>query len=126
MGEPSKLQGRKLAQALFEPMKQQLWAEAGSMLREDQAPYGSERQRKLRSPDEVFAEAACEVERIILGHAVEGWQSDEEAQKKMSRDIDDYLFALQRQAEVDLALSQVDDFIERAITVAKECLVDGS
>ncbi|MDA7901150.1 hypothetical protein N9B06_00380 [bacterium] len=121
MGEPSKLQGRKLAQALFEPMKQQLWAEAGSMLREDQAPYGS-----VRSPDEVFAEAACEVERIILGHAVEGWQSDEEAQKKMSRDIDDYLFALQRQAEVDLALSQVDDFIERAITIAKECLVDGS
>lgn len=121
---PQVLVGRELAQALFGPMKEQLWSRAGPVVREDRVPYGSERQRKLRTPDEVFAEAACEVEKIIRGHAIAGWQVDDEAQNRMRHDIDDYLFALQRQAEVDLSLSQVDDFIDRAILITKGCLKD--
>ena len=121
---PKVLVRRELAQALFGPMKEQLWSRGSPVVREDRVPYGSERQRELRTPDEVFAEAACELERIICGHAIAGWRVDDKAQKRMRHDIDDYLFALQREAEVDLSLSQVDDFIDQAILITKGCLED--
>lgn len=117
---PASLAGKDLAQAFFGSMKEQLTEEPPptNMLMEDSVPYGSGKPK--RSPEEIFADAACEVENIIRKHNIVGWRENEDAQNRMRNDIDDFLYELQREAGIKLSLDQMDSFIETAISIAKK------
>ena len=74
--------------------------------------------------EEGHAEAACEVERIICGHAIAGWRVDDKAQKRMRHDICLFHTADAADAQVGVALGQGRNFINQAILITKGCIED--
>jgi len=70
--------------------------------------------------DEVTAEAAIAVQRILDSHRKVNFWDDEDAQKQVLNAIDDYLFdELKERKGLGLSLEQMDEIIDKVIQVAK-------
>ncbi|MBL9153303.1 MAG: type I restriction endonuclease subunit R [Verrucomicrobiales bacterium] len=129
---PDVLKESDLSRALFGALKEQLampLADSGVSgtvapdgpggFREDDGPrYGGDRPKAPPPADQLLAEAAVDMDQIIRRHAVVRWRENLDAQNRMRNDLDDFLFALQRQRGVTLSFAQMDAIIEAAIRIA--------
>jgi type I restriction enzyme R subunit len=89
------------------------------VVREDAATYGTDEARRPPPPtDEVLAEAAVAMDKIIRNHAVVRWRENVDAQNRMRNDLDDFLFELQKQKGIALSFVQMDAIIENIIRIA--------
>ena len=68
--------------------------------------------------EEILAEAACGMEKIIKRHAVVRWRENPDAQNRMKNDLDDYLFDLQKVKGFSLNFSEMDGIIDAVIGIA--------
>ncbi|MGE0131076.1 MAG: type I restriction endonuclease subunit R [Blastocatellales bacterium] len=67
----------------------------------------------------IATEAAIEIDRIIQDCKVVDWTSNPDVQNEMRNRIDDYLYALKKQREIDLSLDEMDFIIESSINLAR-------
>ena len=123
---PDRLRERDFARALFGTLQESLGEtmsgteeEGVGAVGEDAGVYGGDEHSKLSSPDELLVEAACQVENLIRKHCIVNWRENEDTQNRMRNDIEDYLFELQKERGIELTWDQMDVFIERAISVAR-------
>ncbi len=116
--EPDILKDKDLSRALFGVLKEELDRGASSsIVREDEAEYGSGRENRP-SIQNVLAQAACEMEKIIRPHAVVRWRENTDAQNRMRNALDDYLYDLQKAQGIELSFEQMDAIIEAVIRIA--------
>jgi len=122
---PESLKENDLSRALYGALKEQMDgapasedAGSASVVREDPQPYGADLPARKPTPDEVLAEAACEMEKIIRKHAVVRWRENIDAQNRMRNDLDDFLFDLQKRKGIVLSYTQMDAIIENVIRIA--------
>jgi type I restriction enzyme R subunit len=122
---PESLKENDLSRALYGALKEQMDgapasedAGSASVVREDPQPYGADLPARKPTPDEVLAEAACEMEKIIRKHAVVRWRENIDAQNRMRNDLDDFLFDLQKRKGTVLSYTQMDAIIENVIRIA--------
>ena len=85
------------------------------------APYDGQTARAVPTPPlvDLLAEVACEIEGIIRRHAIVRWRENADAQNHMRNDLDDLLFALQRDKGVKLTFDQMDAIIESILRIAR-------
>jgi len=120
---PSSLLERDMARALYGTLKDSV--DLASFNRDHSVEEGKGAYSQGRTPEtertsqDLFAQAACEVEDIIRRHTIVGWRENMDAQNRMRNDIDDFLFDLQKRHNVKLSLEQMDQFIENAIRIAQ-------
>jgi len=119
------LKENDLSRALYGALKEQMDppptpdpGEGTALVREDTQPYGTDLPIRKRAADEVLAEAACEMEKIIRQHAVVRWRENIDAQNRMRNDLDDFLFDLQKKKGIALNFTQMDAIIENVIRIA--------
>jgi len=78
---------------------------------------------KLKAPPpdarKIAAETALEIDRIIQRQKVVDWISNTDVQNEIRNLIDDYLYELKKQREIDLSLDDMDFIIESSIKIAK-------
>jgi type I restriction enzyme R subunit len=67
----------------------------------------------------IATEAALEIDRIIRKKRVVDWASNTDAQNEIRNEIDDYLYALKEQYEIDLSFDDMDSIVESSINIAK-------
>lgn len=119
-----KLRERDLARALFGSLKEELGHSLSTpeptaeTVEEAPSQYGQTKVATI-TPDELLAEAACQVEDVIRKNSIVGWRDNTDAQNRMRNEIDDYLFDLQQQQKMKLSLEQMDAFIESALRIAR-------
>jgi type I restriction enzyme R subunit len=122
---PEALQTNDFSRALFGELKTQINTQRvndatadDGVVREDGPAYGADIPPRKPAADEVLAEAAFEMEKIIRKHAVVRWRENVDAQNRMRNDLDDFLFDLQKQKGVVLSFVQMDAIIENVIRIA--------
>ena len=122
---PESLKVNDFSRALFGELKTQITTqtptdstENESVVREDAPAYGADLPPRKPAADEVLAEAAFEMEKIIRKHAVVRWRENVDAQNRMRNDLDDFLFGLQKQKAIALSFTQMDAIIENVIRIA--------
>ncbi|MBX3737393.1 MAG: type I restriction endonuclease subunit R [Candidatus Didemnitutus sp.] len=118
---PAALRERDLARAFYGALKEQLAesvrASAATHVEEDPAPYSGH--RPTPRVEEILAEAACEIERIITRHAVVRWRENVDAQNRMRNEMDDFLYRLQDERGFKLTLVQMDAIVETSLRIAR-------
>jgi len=122
---PEMIRQNDLSRALFGALKEQIASESSvpanehsSVVREDPASKEGGSAGSNSPTDEILAEAAVAMDKIIRKHAVVRWRENVDAQNRMRNDLDDFLFDLQRQKEITLSYAQMDAIIEAVIRVA--------
>ena len=122
---PEVLKENDFSRALFGELKTQIntqppadTTEDDGVVREDMPTYGADIPSRKPAADEVLAEAAFEMEKIIRKHAVVRWRENVDAQNRMRNDLDDFLFDLQKQKGIVLSFVQMDAIIENVIRIA--------
>jgi type I restriction enzyme R subunit len=122
---PEVLKENDLSRALFGALKEQMAVKPSSeatgddgVVREDTPTYGGDTPRPPPPTDEVLAEAAVAMDKIIRNHAVVRWRENVDAQNRMRNDLDDFLFDLQKQKGIVLSFVQMDAIIENVIRIA--------
>ncbi len=116
--EPDILKDKDLSRALFGVLKEELdRGSSSSTVREEAAEYGGGRESRP-SLQNVLAQAACEMEKIIRPHAVVRWRENTDAQNRMRNALDDYLYDLQKAQGIELSFEQMDAIIEAVIRIA--------
>ncbi|MGH9754315.1 MAG: type I restriction enzyme subunit R domain-containing protein, partial [Blastocatellia bacterium] len=68
---------------------------------------------------EIAIETALEIDRIIREHKVVDWISNPDVQNRMRNRIEDYLYELKKQREIDLNFEDMDFIIESSINIAR-------
>lgn len=71
-------------------------------------------------PSALAAEMAVRIEEIIETHRRVGWQTSQDAVKRMANDIDDYLFDQQDRTGVRLSTADMDEILERCLAIARK------
>ncbi len=120
---PEVLKQNDLSRALFGALKEHMplkiaegFEESDHSVLEESPDYGNSR---IALPtDDILAEAAVSMDKIIRKHAVVRWRENVDAQNRMRNDLDDFLFDLQKQRGLTLAMAQMDAIIETAIRIA--------
>jgi type I restriction enzyme R subunit len=122
---PAVLKENDFSRALFGELKTQIntqpsadTTEDDGVVREDAPAYGADIPPRKPAADEVLAEAACEMEKIIRRHNVVRWRENVDAQNRMRNDLDDFLFDLQKEKAIVLNFVQMDAIIENVIRIA--------
>jgi type I restriction enzyme R subunit len=122
---PAVLKENDFSRALFGELKTQIntqpsadTTEDDGVVREDALAYGADIPPRKPAADEVLAEAACEMEKIIRRHNVVRWRENVDAQNRMRNDLDDFLFDLQKEKAIVLNFVQMDAIIENVIRIA--------
>jgi type I restriction enzyme R subunit len=122
---PELLKENDLSRALFGELKTQIKTQQRNDVsaddgtaREDANAYEANSPTRPPTADEVLAEAAFEMEKIIRKHAVVRWRENVDAQNRMRNDLDDFLFDLQKQKGLVLSFVQMDAIIENVIRIA--------
>ncbi|MCB1087371.1 MAG: hypothetical protein KDM63_10025, partial [Verrucomicrobiae bacterium] len=125
---PEVLKDSDLSRALFGALKEQMAipladasaaSPAGPVMREGDGPtYGGGGKPPSPPADQILAEAAIDMDRILRRHAVVRWRENVDAQNRMRNDLDDFLFALQREKGITLSFAQMDAIIEAVIRIA--------
>ena len=117
---PDILRNRDLSRALFGALKEQLANPAlkDSIVREGDTEDASGTEVSAAVAEQVLVEAACSMEDIVRRHAVVRWRENMDAQNRMKNDLDDFLYALQKQKGIKLSFAQMDAIIESVIRIA--------
>jgi type I restriction enzyme R subunit len=128
---PPAVRHSDLAKAFFGELKSQLaptqatevGPESGfdGAVHEGRANYSGQPSAAKTAPNlaDLLAEVACDIERIIRKHAIVRWRENADAQNQMRNDLDDLLFALQRDKGVKLSFDQMDAIIESILRIAR-------
>ncbi len=78
---------------------------------------------RLRTPlpnaPRIAAEAALEFDRIIQEHTVVDWNSNPDVQNEIRNLIEDHLYELKKQHDIELSFDDMDSIIESSINIAK-------
>jgi type I restriction enzyme R subunit len=70
--------------------------------------------------ENISADAAIAIHEILMQHKKVHFWDDEDAQKQVVNEIDDYLFdVVKNEKGLDLSLEQMDEIIEKVLQVAK-------
>jgi type I restriction enzyme, R subunit len=77
-------------------------------------------QSPLPNSKKVAAEAALEIDRIILKKKVVDWTSNQDVQNEMRNEIDDYLYTLKESNNIDLGFEDMDFIIDESINIAQK------
>jgi type I restriction enzyme R subunit len=122
---PEVLKQNDLSRALYGALKQQMAAnpaeqehEISGRVREDGLSAGEGQPRSAPPTDEILAETAVSMDKIIRRHAVVRWRENIDAQNRMRNDLDDFLYDFQRQKGVIVSFAQMDAIIEAVIRIA--------
>jgi type I restriction enzyme R subunit len=117
---PNLLNNRDLSRALFGALKEQLANPAlrDSVVREGEPEDSTAAEAALADAEQVMAQAACDMEDIVRRHAVVRWRENMDAQNRMRNELDDFLFALQKEKGIKLSYAQMDAIIESVIRIA--------
>lgn len=116
---PDLLKERDFSRALFGALKEQL-NDPGlrrSIVREGE-PDGTDVESSAAVAEQILVEAACSMEDIVRNHAVVRWRENIDAQNRMRNDLDDFLYALQKEKGIKLSFAQMDAIIEAVIRIA--------
>ncbi|NCC51274.1 MAG: restriction endonuclease subunit R, partial [Spartobacteria bacterium] len=106
---PEKLSGNEDAMAFFGVIKTLLEPQM------DTDEHGGENKW-----EDVIAETAIAVHKILEKYRKVHFWDDEDAQKQAVNEIDDYLYdELKTERGIELSLDQMDDIIEKVLQVAK-------
>lgn len=125
---PESVRGSDLAKAFYGELVSQLGgapavaaegAGEDSAVNESPAAYGAGRASVTSSSGEVLGGVACDIEKIIQGHAIVRWRDNADAQNSMRNDLDDLLFDLQRNKGLKLSFEQMDSIIESILRIAR-------
>lgn len=65
------------------------------------------------------AEAALRIERIVDRHRIVNWINNSDVQNRMRTEIEDFLFELKDQHDVDLDFDNIDEIMERCLDIAR-------
>ncbi len=68
---------------------------------------------------QLATEAALEIDRLILNLKVVDWATNPDAQNEMRNQIDDYLYALKEDHNLEMSFAEMDSIIDDSITIAK-------
>ncbi|MBL9116905.1 MAG: type I restriction endonuclease subunit R [Verrucomicrobiaceae bacterium] len=122
---PEVLKQNDLSRALFGALKEQMVPSGGrdqqpteGVLMENEAIYGSGPSSSPLPEDEILANAAVRMDAIIRKHAVVRWRENVDAQNRMRNDLDDFLFALQKERGFTLSYAQMDNILDKVISIA--------
>jgi type I restriction enzyme R subunit len=79
----------------------------------------SRKNGSIPNPKELAAKAALKIDELILQNRVVDWTSNLDVQNRMRNQIDDYLYEMKEENEIDLTLEDMDFIIESALKIAK-------
>jgi hypothetical protein len=79
----------------------------------------SENPRTKELPEEVLADIALEMERLIEKRKIRDWITNRDIHKAMMTDIEDYLYTLEDQQGWALTSVEMDLLLEQLLEVAK-------
>lgn len=116
---PVKLEGHREAQAYFGVLNEIFESALADYRKvaEESPAYVS----KSNGPNpELAAGMALDIEGIIAKRKIRDWVRSEDVVKGMQNDIDDYLFDMRDHGTVDISTSDMDQIIERCISVARK------
>lgn len=68
---------------------------------------------------ELAAQVALKIDQLITTNRVVDWTSNLDVQNQMRNQIDDYLYEMKEENEIDLTLEDMDFIIESALKIAK-------
>lgn len=68
---------------------------------------------------EIAAEAAIQIDDIILKNRVVDWAANTDIQNAMRNDIDDYLYTMKESESIELDLDDMDSIVETSLDIAK-------
>jgi len=71
-------------------------------------------------PEDVLADMAIEIEKIIEKRKIRDWVANRDIQKAMMNDIEDYLYAIKVQYDLPLTGVEMDLILEQLLEVAKQ------
>ena len=71
-------------------------------------------------PEDVLADMAIEIEKIIEKRKIRDWVANRDIQKAMMNDIEDYLYAIKAQYALSLTAVEMDLILEQILEVAKQ------
>ncbi|HNO80332.1 MAG TPA: HsdR family type I site-specific deoxyribonuclease [Phycisphaerae bacterium] len=71
---------------------------------------------------EAAVDAAAAIDEIIESRAIVGWKENQDRQKEMRQAIDDYLFDLNDEHQLDLSIEQIDAVIDSCMERARAIL----
>ncbi|WP_408955808.1 type I restriction endonuclease subunit R [Natroniella sp. ANB-PHB2] len=87
-----------------------------------QAFYGATKEIIERNNDldneEVIGEIALEVDEIIAQHSKVDWHDNIEVHKRIEQELDDLLFKINKESDLDLSLDQIDEIIDNVKVIA--------
>jgi type I restriction enzyme, R subunit len=70
-------------------------------------------------PEDVLADTAIEIEKIIERRKIRDWVSNRDIQKAMMNDIEDALYTLKDQQNIALTTTEIDLVLEQVLEVAR-------
>ncbi len=73
----------------------------------------------IANKNELAAHAALKIDELIGTNRVVDWVSNLDVQNQMRNQIDDYLYEIKEENEIDLTLEDMDFIIESALKIAK-------
>ncbi|QOJ04356.1 MAG: type I restriction endonuclease subunit R [Planctomycetia bacterium] len=65
------------------------------------------------------AEAANEIDRIILSRRIVNWTANPDQQNRMRQDVEDFLFELKERSGIPLTFDDIDGIIENCLSIAR-------
>lgn len=86
------------------------------------AYYGVLRQwldLQFADADDVMADTSLNINHVIDKHKIRDWSGNRDVQNKMAIDLEDLLYALKGQYDLNLTSNKMDEIINTIIMVAK-------
>jgi type I restriction enzyme R subunit len=76
-------------------------------------------ENKLNDPKTIAAQAALQIDEIVLKNRVVDWTSNTDTQNRIRNEIDDFLYELKEQESIDFSFDDMDLIVENALDIAK-------
>lgn len=99
---PEKLKNKEVAQAFYRTAEECL---------KDKLPKNQEQ--------DIAAEIGLHIDEIIHKHKIVDWQRMNDIKNKMSQEIEDFLFNMKEQHDLDIGWDDIDEVIEKSLEIAK-------
>ncbi|MFP4019450.1 MAG: type I restriction endonuclease subunit R [Bacteroidales bacterium] len=99
---PDNLKNKEVAQAFYRSAEESL---------KDKVPKGKKQ--------DIAAEIGLNIDEIINKHKIVDWQRMDDIKNKMSQDIEDFLFKMKEQHNLDIGWDEIDDIIEKSLSIAE-------
>ncbi len=77
---------------------------------------------KTKSPENLsllIAEMGIEIAEIVKRLTIRDWKRNEDVQKQMKNDLEDFLLENRSKLKMELSFSQIDEILEKVLAVAK-------